>query len=115
MSVLSRRASRAGPPAVAVVPGPGLPSAEAATTFTKGADLSWVPQMEAAGYYWLNSSGVKTDILTIMKSYGVTAARLRTFVNPSSDPVNGRCSIDETAAMAVRCKNAGLQVMIDMH
>ncbi len=89
-------------------------SAEAAT-FYKGADVSWVPQMEANGYYWLNSSGVEEDILTILKGYGINAIRLRTWVNPSSDPVNGHCSITETAAMAVRCKNAGLPVDIDFH
>jgi arabinogalactan endo-1,4-beta-galactosidase len=89
-------------------------SAEAAT-FYKGADVSWVPQMEANGYYWKNASGVQEDILTILKGYGINAARLRTWVNPSSDPVNGHCSIDETAAMAVRCQNAGLPVDIDFH
>lgn len=89
-------------------------SAEAAT-FYKGADISWVPQMEANGYIWKNASGVQQDILTILKGYGINAARLRTWVNPSSDPVNGHCSITETAAMAVRCKNAGLLVNIDFH
>ncbi len=89
-------------------------SAEAAT-FYKGADISWVPQMEATGYTWKNASGVQQDILTILKGYGINAARLRTWVNPSSDPVNGHCSIDETAAMAVRCKNAGLPVNLDFH
>lgn len=94
--------------------GPQRPAA-AATTFYKGADVSWVPQMEANGYYWLNASGTREDILTILKGYGLSAIRLRTFVNPSSDPVNGHCSIDETAAMAVRVKNAGMAVNIDYH
>jgi len=89
-------------------------SAEAAT-FYKGADISWTPQMEANGYIWKNASGVQEDLLTILKGYGINAIRLRTFVNPSSDPVNGHCSITETAAMAVRCKNAGLPVDIDFH
>jgi arabinogalactan endo-1,4-beta-galactosidase len=71
--------------------------------------------MEATGYTWKNASGVQQDILTILKGYGINAARLRTWVNPSSDPVNGHCSIDETAAMAVRCKNAGLPVDLDFH
>jgi arabinogalactan endo-1,4-beta-galactosidase len=87
----------------------------AAATFYKGADVSWVPQMEANGYYWLNASGTRQDILTILKGYGLSAIRLRTFVNPSSDPVNGHCSIAETAAMAVRVKNAGLALSIDYH
>jgi len=89
--------------------------AEAATTFYKGADVSWVPQMEAHGYYWRNASGVKQDIFTILKAYGLSAIRCRTFVNPSSDPANGHCSISETAALAVRAKNAGMAVNIDYH
>ena len=95
----------------------GLASARPAeaATFYKGADVSWVPQMEANGYYWLNASGVRQDILTILKGYGLSAIRLRTFVNPSSDPVNGHCSITDTAAMAVRVKDAGMAVNIDYH
>jgi arabinogalactan endo-1,4-beta-galactosidase len=88
---------------------------EAASTFIKGADVSWLPQMEANGYVFYNTSGVQQDCLTILKSYGINAIRLRTWVNPSSDPVNGHCSQDETIAMAVRCKNAGLKVLIDFH
>ncbi|MBS2963699.1 glycosyl hydrolase 53 family protein [Actinocrinis puniceicyclus] len=89
--------------------------AAAAAAFYKGADVSWVPQMEAQGYYWLDAGGVRRDILTILKGYGLSAIRLRTFVNPSSDPVNGHCSINETAAMAVRVRDAGMAVNIDYH
>lgn len=92
-----------------------IPLKAEAATFYNGADVSWVPQMEATGYIWKNASGVQQDILTILKGYGINAARLRTWVNPSSDPVNGHCSIEETTAMAVRCKSAGLPVMIDFH
>jgi arabinogalactan endo-1,4-beta-galactosidase len=81
--------------------------------FYKGADVSWVPQMEAQGYYWCNSGGVKQDILTILKGYGISAIRLRTFVNPSSNPTSGHCSISETAAMAVRAQDAGMVVDLD--
>lgn len=96
--------------------GSALPefSAEAAT-FYKGADISWLPQMEANGYVFYNASGVEQDLLTILKSYGINAIRLRTWVNPSSDPANGHCSEAETVAMAVRCKNAGFPVDIDFH
>ena len=90
-------------------------TAEAENAFHKGADVSWVPQMEAHGYYWRNASGVRQDILTILKGYGLSAIRLRTFVNPSSDPVSGHCSIAETAAMAMRVRDAGMAVSIDYH
>ena len=90
-------------------------NAVAATAFRKGADISWAPQMEAHGYYWRNASGVRQDILTVLKGYGLSAIRLRTFVNPSSDPVSGHCDINETAAMALRIQDAGMAVNIDYH
>jgi arabinogalactan endo-1,4-beta-galactosidase len=63
-------------------------SAAAATTFHKGA---------------------------ILKGYGLSAIRLRMFVNPSSDPVNGHCGVSETATMARRVQDAGMAVNIDYH
>lgn len=39
--------------------------------------------------------------------------KLRTFVSPSDDPHDSHCSIEETAAMAVRVKNAGMHVVIN--
>ena len=89
------------------------PAADAATTFVKGADVSWALQMEAAGYTWKNASGQTQDLLTILKGYGINAIRLRTFVNPISDPVAGHCSIDEIAAYAVRVKAAGMSILLD--
>lgn len=86
-----------------------------AGTFIKGADVSWLAQMEANGYKFYNTGGVQQDVLTILKGYGINAIRLRTWVNPSGDPANGHCSQPETIAMAVRCKNAGLPVDIDFH
>lgn len=90
-------------------------AAQAAAPFIKGADISWMPQMEANGYWWNNSAGVRQDLFTILKGYGITAARLRVWVNPSNDPANGHCSLEETAALAVRCRDAGLQVLISLH
>jgi arabinogalactan endo-1,4-beta-galactosidase len=89
--------------------------ADAATTFVRGADVSWLPQMEAKGFTWKDKSGIQRDLLSILKDYGITAVSLRTWVNPSNDPANGHCSIEETAAMAVRAKAAGLQVLIGFH
>ncbi|MEV7144735.1 glycosyl hydrolase 53 family protein [Streptomyces tauricus] len=115
VSRLSRRSLLTGAAATAALSlggGLGTGSAHAAAAFVKGADISWASQMEANGYIWRNRDGVQQDLLTILKSYGITAIRLRTFVNPSDDPHDGHCSIEETAAMALRVKNAGMQVMI---
>jgi len=86
-----------------------------AATFIKGCDISWAQQMTALGYTWNNASGTQQNLFTILAGYGINAIRLRTWVNPSSDPVNGHCSIGETAAMAVLAQNAGMSVLIDFH
>ncbi|MDH6629166.1 arabinogalactan endo-1,4-beta-galactosidase [Streptomyces sp. LBL] len=100
----------------AVALGTGIAPAQAqAAPFVRGADISWMPQMEARGYYWTNSAGVRQDLFTILKGYGITAVSLRSWVNPSSDPANGHCSVEETAQLAQRAKNAGLQVLIGFH
>ncbi|MFC7535390.1 glycosyl hydrolase 53 family protein [Actinoplanes sp. GCM10030250] len=89
--------------------------ADAAAAFVKGADVSWLPQMEAQGYTWKDKNGVQRDLLSILKDYGITAVSLRTWVNPSSDPANGHCNIQETAAMAKRVQAAGMQLLLGFH
>ena len=83
--------------------------------FSKGADISWLPQMEATGYKFYNNQGIEEDCIKVLKDNGMNTIRLRTFVNPSDDKASGHCSKDETIAMAVRAKNSGMRVMIDFH
>lgn len=85
------------------------------TFFAKGADISWLPQMEATGYKFYNDNGVEEDCFQILKDHGINSIRLRTFVNPSADKASGHCSKEETVAMALRAKEMGMQVMIDFH
>ena len=85
------------------------------TTFAKGADISWLPQMEASGYKFYNASGQAQDCFQILKDNGINSIRLRAFVNPSSHPIDGHCSTAETVAMAVRAKGWGMRVMINLH
>ncbi len=85
------------------------------TTFAKGADVSWLPQMEASNYHFYDSNGSEKNCLQLLKDRGMNSVRLRVFVNPNNDKTNGHCSKDETVAMAVRAKNMGLRVMIDFH
>ncbi len=85
------------------------------TGFAKGADVSWLPQMEASGFKFYNASGAEKDCIEILKENGINSIRLRTWVNPSNDKWSGHCSKDETVAMAIRAKNAGMRVMIDFH
>ncbi|MCX5415951.1 glycosyl hydrolase 53 family protein [Streptomyces sp. NBC_00059] len=69
-------------------------------------------RMEANGYNWRNKDWAQQDLRTKLKSYGITAMRLRDFVSPSDDTHDGHCSTEESAARAARMKNADMQVMI---
>lgn len=78
----------------------------------KGADVSWTSEIEANGYAYYNRSGVKKDIFAIMKEQGMTAVRLRVWVNPADGWYNGT---QDVVAKAKRAKAAGLSVMVDFH
>jgi arabinogalactan endo-1,4-beta-galactosidase len=81
------------------------------TLIIKGADVSWVTQMEAAGYKFYNTGGTQMDCFQLMKTLGLGAIRLRVWVNPSG----GWCGTQDVVAKAVRAHNLGLRVLIDFH
>lgn len=83
--------------------------------FAKGADVGWLPQMEATGYKFYDSDGKEKDCLQILKNLGMNSIRLRVWVNPSDDKASGHCSKEETVAMALRAQKMGMRVMIDFH
>lgn len=85
------------------------------TPFAKGADVSWLPQMEATGYKFYDKNGNEKDCLQLLKDKGMDAIRLRVFVNPNDDKASGHCSKEETVAMALRAQKLGMRVMIDFH
>lgn len=92
-----------------------FPVSTRAATFANGADVSWLPQMEAKGYKFYDDYGVQKDCLQILKEHGINSIRLRVWVNPSNDPYSGHCSKDEVVEMAKRCKNMGFRIMINFH
>lgn len=59
------------------------------SAFAKGADVSWLPQMEATGYRFYDLDGKEKDCLQLLKERGMNTIRLRVFVNPSQDKTNG--------------------------
>ncbi len=85
------------------------------TSFVRGADISWLPQMEQSGYTFYNDRGEAEDCFRILRDHGINAIRLRAWVNPSDDPYSGHCSTVETVAMAKRAQEWGMQVMINLH
>ena len=83
--------------------------------FAKGADIGWLPQMEATGFRFRNDEGEAQDCLEILKEHGMNSIRLRAWVHPSKDPRSGHCNTQETVAMAQRAAAMGYRLMIDLH
>lgn len=81
-------------------------------TFAKGADVSWLTQLESEGQTFTNSKGIATDCIELLKDEcGVNSIRLRVWVNPSS----GWNNTDDVLVKARRAKALGLRLMIDFH
>lgn len=88
-------------------PQPNPPS----DSFAKGADISWLTEMEAAGKKFYNSSGTAQDVMVILKNLGTNTIRLRVWV----DPANGWNGKADVVAKAIRAKAQGMRIMIDFH
>ena len=54
-----------------------------APVFAKGADISWLTEMEAEGRLFYNSSGTAQDCFQILKNLGMNSIRLRVWVDPA--------------------------------
>ncbi|MGM9860973.1 MAG: glycosyl hydrolase 53 family protein, partial [Muribaculaceae bacterium] len=90
-----------------------LPSA--AQDFARGADISWVTEMEADGRKFYNSDGVETDAFELMKQIGINAIRLRVFVDPEGYGYGPWCDKADVVAKARRAQAQELDLMIDFH
>jgi len=92
--------------------------AQKAPTKIIGADISFLPQLEARGIKF-SDKGVQKDAIQILKEYGFNYIRLRIFVNPEADsgysPKKGFCNLDYTKQMAKRIKAAGMGFLLDFH
>ncbi|MGY3053786.1 beta-galactosidase [Pedobacter sp. UYEF25] len=83
-----------------------------------GADISFLPQLEARGMKFYDK-GVQKDAIEILKSHGFNYVRLRIFNNPSNEkgysPGAGFCDLIHTEEMARRVKAAGMKLLLDFH
>lgn len=80
-------------------------------TFAKGADVSWITQMEASGKKFYNAAGVEMEGIRLLRSLGMNSVRLRVWV----DPVDGWCNTEDLLVKAYRAKNLGMRVLVDFH
>ena len=83
-----------------------------------GADISFLPELEAKGIKF-SDKGVEKDPILIMKEHGINYIRLRIFNEPANEngysPNQGFCDLEHTKTMAKRVKAAGMQLLLDFH
>ena len=80
-------------------------------SFVKGADISWVTELESKGYKFYNAAGQERELTALMKELGADAIRLRVWVNPTGG-WNGQADV---VAKAKRAQALGLKLLIDFH
>ncbi len=81
--------------------------------FSKGADISWVTEQEAAGHKFYNSKGEERDCFALMKELGLDAIRLRVWVDPSAH--GNWCNKEDLIRKAKRAADLGQNIMVDFH
>lgn len=82
-----------------------------------GADISFLPQLEAEGVRF-KADGKENDALLILRQHGFNYVRLRLFVNPEADSgysKQGYCGLGQTLQMAKRIKAAKMKWLLDFH
>jgi arabinogalactan endo-1,4-beta-galactosidase len=77
----------------------------------RGADVSWITEMEAAGIKFYDTTGTQKEGMQLMKDMNMNAIRLRVWVNPA----NGYNNLADVTAKAVRANNLGMKLLIDFH
>ncbi len=87
------------------------PTPTPTSNFVKGADVSWITEMEAAGRKFYTTAGVQKDGMEVLKELGINTIRLRVWVNPSNNWNNAA----DVVAKATRAKNLGFRILLNFH
>ena len=86
--------------------------AQSQPPFAKGADISWITEMEAAGRKFYNKADAPQDLFPLLQAdYGLNAIRLRVWVNPTG----GYNNATDVLAKAKRANALGQRLLIDFH
>lgn len=80
-------------------------------SFAKGADVSWLSEMEAGGKTFKKKDGTTADCFEVLKDCGVNSIRLRVWVNP----YKGWSGKEDMVKLAERAAKAGMALMVDFH
>lgn len=79
--------------------------------FIRGADMSFLPEIEAEGTIYYNSVGIAEDALLTLKNAGCNTVRVRLWKNPAT-PHSG---FEEVKAFAQRIKDMNMKVWLTVH
>lgn len=82
---------------------------------SKGADVSWMTEMESQGFTWQDNNGNSTELIPLLKDYNLDAVRLRVWVDPYNSPANGWCDIDDMVTKAQLAAAESMDVMVCIH
>lgn len=98
---------------------PVVPFKATAVDKMLGADISFLPELEAKGMKFYDLDGKEKDAINILKEHGLNYVRLRIFNDPARDsgysPGKGFCDLEHTKQMAKRAKAAGMKLLLDFH
>ena len=107
-----RRSLLAGAAGLALAPLVATPARAAGTALSlRGADLSFLPQLEEAGVRYRDLTGRVGKAEKILADQGANAMRLRVWVNPP----DGYSTKARALALAKRAKRAGMKIVLDPH
>ena len=79
--------------------------------YVKGADISWVTELESRGTKFCDFDGREMECTALMQALGMDAIRLRVWVNPK----RGFNNKEDVLLKAKRAAALGMDVMIDFH
>ena len=88
-----------------------IPQPDAKDTLIRGADLSFLPEIEAAGTKYYNLNGKEASPLTILADAGMNTVRLRLWHSPAGMHSN----LAEVKAFGKKIKEQGLKLWITVH
>lgn len=80
-------------------------------SLARGADVSWLTEMEQSGKKFYNAVGTQMECMALLKSLGMNSIRLRVWVNPS----DGWCNTADLLIKAKRANDLGMRLLIDFH
>ena len=80
-------------------------------TFIRGADLSFLPEIEQANTPFFTAGGTQKTMLDILQENGCNTVRVRLWYHPAT----GVSSLKEVAAFASRLKQHNLKLLLCIH